>query len=157
YPTPTPFPFIVGRDLVGTVRRTGDGVVGFGEGDRVWCNSLGHDGRQGAFAQFAAVPADRAYRLPDDADPRTTVAVAQRAATAYLAWFVHGDLRPGQTVYVGGAAGNMGMAAVQIAYAAGARVIAGARAIDHTACLAAGADAVVEYDDANLVDRLADI
>jgi NADPH:quinone reductase-like Zn-dependent oxidoreductase len=157
YATPTPFPFIVGRDLVGTVRHVGVGVTSFTEGDRVWCNSLGHDGRQGAFAQFAAVPVERAYRLPDDADPRTTVAVAQPAATAYLAWFVHGDLRPGQTVYVGGAAGNVGRAAVQIAYAAGARVIAGARTVDHDACLADGADAAIEYDPAHLVDRLAEV
>lgn len=157
YVTPTPFPFIVGRDLVGTVRAIGSGVTAFDLGDRIWCNSLGHGGRQGSFAQFAVVPADRAYRLPSGADPRTTAAVAHPAATAYLAWFVHARLRPGQTVYVGGAAGNVGRAAVQLAVAAGTRVIAGARPTDHADCLATGADAVVDFHPNGLVDRLSDV
>jgi NADPH:quinone reductase-like Zn-dependent oxidoreductase len=157
YSTPISFPFIVGRDLVGTVRDAGGGVVGFVAGDRVWCNSLGHDDRQGSFAQFAIVPASRAYHLPADADPRTAVAVAHPAATAYLAWFVHAGLRPGQTVYVGGAAGNVGMAALQIAVAAGARVVAGARPDDHVVCVAAGAEAVVDFEATGLVDRLTEV
>ena len=45
YSTPTPFPFVVGRDLVGTAAEVGAGTVGFAAGDRVWCNSLGHGGR----------------------------------------------------------------------------------------------------------------
>ncbi|OBB81168.1 hypothetical protein A5760_17705 [Mycobacterium colombiense] len=51
YQTVTPFPFIVGRDLVGTVFHAPTGT-GFTTGEHVWCNSLGHDGRQGSFAQF---------------------------------------------------------------------------------------------------------
>lgn len=65
YRTHTPFPFIIGRDLVGTVATHGTGVPGFRAGDRVWCNSLGHDGRQGSFAQYALVPVERLYRLPE--------------------------------------------------------------------------------------------
>src|SRR5690606_23447447 len=57
--TLTPFPFVIGRDLVGTVAATGPGVDGFTVGDRVWCNSLGHGGRQGSFAEYAVVAADR--------------------------------------------------------------------------------------------------
>ncbi|WP_326826898.1 NADPH:quinone reductase [Streptosporangium sp. NBC_01756] len=155
YPTPTPFPFVVGRDLVGTVRLAGSPESPFRPGDRVWCNSLGHGGRQGSFAGFAVVPADRLYPLPPEVDPVTAVAVAHPAATAYLGWFVHARLRPGQTVYVAGAAGNVGRAAVQLAVAAGARVIAGARPADHRDCLAAGAEHAVDYRDAGLADRLA--
>lgn len=66
YRTETPFPFIIGRDLAGTVTATGPDVSGFRPGDRVWSNSLGHDGRQGSFAQWASVPVERLYRLPDD-------------------------------------------------------------------------------------------
>ncbi|MDP9868395.1 MULTISPECIES: NADPH:quinone reductase [Streptosporangium] len=157
YPTPTPFPFILGRDLAGTVRLTGSPTVPFRPGDRVWCNSLGHDGRQGSFARFALVPADRLYHLPAQADPATAVAVAHPAATAYLGWFVHARLRPGQTVYIAGAAGNVGRAATQIAAAAGARVIAAARPADHTDCLTNGAEATVDHRDTDLARRLTEL
>ncbi len=119
-----------------------------------WCNSLGHEGRQGSFAGYAAVPADRLYPLPDRVDPRVAVAVAHPAATAYLAWFVHTRLRPGQTVLVGGAGGNVGTAATQMAAHAGARVLATARPADHDRCRAAGADVVLDYRDPALADRV---
>lgn len=154
YPTARPSPFVVGRDLVGTVRHCGATVDGFAPGDRVWCNSLGHDGRQGSFAEFAVVPADRLYRLPAGVDPAVAVAVAHPAATAYLAWFVHARVRTGETVYVGGAAGNVGAAAVQMAARAGLRVLASARPTDHDRCRAAGADVVVDYRDPDLAGRL---
>lgn len=156
YPTPLPMPFIVGRDLVGTVAEAGSGAHGFRQGDRVWCNSMGHEGRQGVAAQFASVPAHRLYRLPDGVDAETAVAVAQPAATAYLGWFVHADLRPGRTVFVGGGAGNIGSAAIAMAALAGARVVASARPGDHARCRAAGADAVLDYRDPDLADRLAE-
>jgi NADPH:quinone reductase-like Zn-dependent oxidoreductase len=134
YATPVPFPFILGRDLAGQAVSVGAGVSSFAPGDRVWCNSLGHEGRQGSFAEFAAVPADRLYRIPDGVTPEVAVAVAHPAATAYLAWFAHGMLRLGETVYVGGAAGNVGTAAVTMAHAAGARVLASARPADFQRC-----------------------
>src|SRR5215472_14329925 len=56
YPTPMPFPFIVGRDLTGTVAEAGPGTP-FRAGERVWCNSLGHEGRQGSCAEIAVVSA----------------------------------------------------------------------------------------------------
>ena len=122
----------------------------------MWCNSLGHEGRQGSFAQLVVVAADRVYRLPHGVDAATAVAVAHPAATAYLGWFVHGGLQAGQTVYVGGAAGNVGTAAVQMAASAGARVIASARPSDHERCRQAGADAVVDYATERLSDRVAE-
>ncbi|MDN5856242.1 MAG: alcohol dehydrogenase catalytic domain-containing protein, partial [Actinomycetia bacterium] len=125
FATRTPFPFVIGRDLVGTVVEAGEGI-GHAVGDRVWCNSLGHDGRQGAFAQYAVVAADRLYRLPDGVDPTTALAVAHPAVTAYLAWFQHAGVRAGETVYVGGAAGNVGRAALAMAKYAGTRVVASA-------------------------------
>jgi NADPH:quinone reductase-like Zn-dependent oxidoreductase len=153
YRTLTPFPFIVGRDLAGIVAGSGRGAP-FRPGEQVWCNSLGHDGRQGSFAEYAVVPAERLYRLPEGCDPDLAVAVAHPAATAYLAWFVHAGLRSGETVYVGGAAGNVGFAAVQLAHAAGARIVASARPADHERCREAGADAVADYRDPGLADRL---
>ena len=71
YRTHTPLPFVIGRDAVGSVVEVGAGVAAFAVGDRVWCNSLGHAGRQGALAEYAVVAADRLYRLPDAIDFET--------------------------------------------------------------------------------------
>jgi NADPH:quinone reductase-like Zn-dependent oxidoreductase len=154
YQTPTPFPFVVGRDLVGTVAAAGAGAAGFAPGERVWCNSLGHGGRQGSFAEYAVVPAERLYRAPAAVDPVTTVAVLHPGATAYLAVFRHGGLRPGETVYVGGAAGNVGTAVTSLARTGGARVLAGARSDDARWCRSAGAAEVVDYRHPDLPERL---
>jgi len=80
---PGEFPFVIGRDLVGTVAATGPGVTGFEPGQRVWCNSLGHAGRQGSFSEYACVPVERLYHLPDDADPVERVLPLERAAEAH--------------------------------------------------------------------------
>ncbi|MBQ1027978.1 NADPH:quinone reductase [Micromonospora sp. C95] len=154
YPTPLPLPFIVGRDLVGRVTAPGSGVSGFGVGDLVWCNSLGHDGRQGSAAEQAVVPADRLYRLPAGVDPAVAVAVLHPAATAYLGLVVHGQLRVGETVLVGGGGGNVGSALVALARAAGARVVATASAADAEYCRQLGAAEVLDYREPDLIGRL---
>jgi NADPH:quinone reductase-like Zn-dependent oxidoreductase len=154
YRTPTPFPFVIGRDLVGTVAAAGPGAAGFASGNRVWCNSLGHGGRQGSFAEYAVVPADRLYHLPAGADPVAAVAALHPAATAYLALFRHGGLGQGETVYVGGGAGNVGSALARLASLSGARVLTGARPTDAAWCRSAGAAEVVDYRDPDLHGRL---
>ncbi|MEU2923846.1 NADPH:quinone reductase [Streptomyces sp. NPDC007251] len=148
------FPFVVGRDLVGTVAETGPGVTGFRAGDRVWCNSLGHGGRQGAAAEQAVVAADRLYRLPEGVDPCAAVAVFHPAATAYLALFVHGRLHVGETVLVAGAAGNVGSALVTMAVRGGARVLATAAARDARYCAELGAAEVFDYRDPDLTEKI---
>jgi NADPH:quinone reductase-like Zn-dependent oxidoreductase len=153
YATPLPRPFVIGRDLVGTVARSGV-AARFEPGERVWCNSLGHEGRHGSYSEFALVSAERLYRLPDGVDPAVAVAVAHPAATAYLGWFVHARLRPGETAYVGGSAGNVGTAAVTLARSGGARVIGSARRDDHERVLGAGATAVFDYRDPDLASRV---
>ncbi|MFG1815086.1 NADPH:quinone reductase [Kribbella sp. NPDC049174] len=145
YATSTPFPFVIGRDLVGTVVRSS--VEEFATGDRVWCNSLGHDGRQGSFAEFAVVPRDRLYRLPDGVNASEAVPVLHTAATAYLGLFRNGSLAPGETVLVLGAGGGVGSALVQLAAAAGARVVASCSPDDFDWCLSCGADQVFDYHD----------
>jgi NADPH:quinone reductase-like Zn-dependent oxidoreductase len=145
YRTPTPFPFVVGRDLAGVVVATGPGAVGVAVGDRVWSNSLGHGGRQGSFSEHVVVAADRCYHRPDGVSPSAVVAVAHPAATAYLALFRHAGVQPGETVFVGGGGGNVGRAAVELAAAAGARVIASARAEDFDDGRALGASEMVDY------------
>jgi NADPH:quinone reductase-like Zn-dependent oxidoreductase len=148
--TPVPWPFVIGRDLVGTVAAVGAGVVGFAVGDAVWSNSLGHAGRQGAAAEYAVVAGDRLYHLPEGVDPVTMVALVHPAATAHLALAVHGLLRAGETVLVAGAAGHVGRAATVLASHAGARVVATASRADLETCRRLGADVVVDYRDPDL-------
>ncbi|WP_277829519.1 NADPH:quinone reductase [Speluncibacter jeojiensis] len=157
YRTALPSPFVIGRDLVGTVVQVGSTATGFAVGDRVWCNSLGHGGRQGSFAQYAAVPAERLYRLPDGVDAESAAAVLHTAATAHLGLFREAGLRVGETIIVGGAAGGVGSCVVQLAAAAGARVIATARPEDADWCRGCGAAEVVDYRDPELFARLAEL
>jgi NADPH:quinone reductase-like Zn-dependent oxidoreductase len=156
YGTPVPFPFVIGRDLVGTVAAVGVDVVDFAEGDLVWSNSLGHAGRQGAAAEYAAVPVDRLYHLPEGADRVKTVALVHPAATAHLALFVHGRLRAGETVLVAGGAGHVGRAATVLARDAGARVVATAGRGDLEECRRLGAEVVADYSDPDLGAALRD-
>ena len=67
---------------------------------------------------------------------------------------MHARLRPGETVYVGGAGGNVGFAAVQLARGAGAQIVASARPADHERCREAGAEVVVDYRDPDLTAEL---
>lgn len=149
-----PLPFVIGRDLVGTVAETGPAVTGFSVGDRAWCNSLGYAGRQGAAARRALVTADRLYRLPAGVPAADAVAVAQPAATAYLGLFTHGRLRVGETVVVVGAGGNVGSALVLMAARAGARVIAVAGAAGEERVRALGAEVFVDYRDPRAAERI---
>jgi len=157
YRTPTPFPFVLGRDLVGTVAETGPGATGFAVGDRVWSHSMGHGGRQGVTAEYCVVGVDRLYHLPGDVDAARAVAVLHPVATAHLALFRHARLRPGETVLVIGGAGNVGRAATVLAVRAGARVLAVARAETASDCLRAGATAVVDHRDPDAAEQLREL
>lgn len=157
YQTHTPFPFVIGRDLVGTIVETGSGVDGFRVGDRMWSNSLGHAGRQGSFAEYAVVPADRCYPLPDGVDPLSAAAVLHTAATAHIGLFRRARLQTGETVFVGGAGGGVGSALVQIAAASGAKVIAAASARDTKWCLACGATEVLDHHLPDLYERVGEL
>ncbi|GAA3872604.1 zinc-binding dehydrogenase [Streptomyces sedi] len=152
--TPVPLPLVLSRDAVGTVAEAGE-ATGFTVGEPVWTNSLGHGGRQGAAAQYAAVAVDRLYRLPPGVDPTAAVTVLHPGATAWLALFRHGRLRPGETVVVVGAAGNVGGAVVAFAAEAGARVLALARPADAEYCRALGAAEVLDYRDPSLAGAVA--
>ncbi|GAB2755823.1 NADPH:quinone reductase [Sinomonas soli] len=150
YRTPLAFPFVIGRDLVGTVAAAGPGAQGFALGDRVWTNSLGHAGRQGAWSEYAVVASERLYHLPPDVDAGEAAAALHPTATAHLGLFRRARLTAGDTVLVGGAGGAVGSAAVQLAAAAGARVIATAAPRDHRWAASCGAALVLDYRDPEL-------
>ncbi|GAB3547256.1 NADPH:quinone reductase-like Zn-dependent oxidoreductase [Actinopolyspora lacussalsi] len=154
--TPVTFPFVIGRDLVGTVVATGSSVTGFRAGEAVWCNSMGHAGRGGAAAELVPVPEERLYRLPDGVNATEAAAVAHPATTAYLGLFTHGRLRSGETVLVSGAAGNVGSALVVLAAVSGAEVIAVAAQHDADHCRSLGAAHVIDYRSPDMADRISE-
>lgn len=154
FPTTAPLPFVLGRDLVGTVISAPVGAP-LQPGEAVWCSSLGYEGRQGSYSDFAVVPADRLYPAPPGTDAISShthrlVALAHPATTAWLGWFDHGRLTPSDTVFVGGGAGNVGTAAIQLAASAGARIIASSHPRDFDALRAAGAEVALDYRDPGL-------
>lgn len=157
YRTELPMPFVIGRDLIGDVADLGEGVTGFAERERVWCHSLGLDGRQGAFSEYAVVPADRLYPAPAEADPVETVSVLHTLATAYLGLEREARLGEGETVFIGGAGGGVGSAAVQLAASHGATVIASASPGDFDWVRSCGADQVVDYHDESLLAACHDL
>lgn len=152
YRTKMALPFVVGRDLVGTVVRDSAGFVA---GQAVWCNSLGFDGRQGACADFVAIPAARVYHLPADVDPLNALAVFHPAATAWLGLRRDTRTAHGDTVVVHGSGGAVGSAVVQMATAWGANVIAVDRVVNAGWALECGASAVVDRDACDVVDQVA--
>jgi len=155
FKTPVPLPLVLGRDLVGEVAWAPK-FSRFSVGDRVGACTLGHDGRQGSFATQAVVPEDRLYPILDDVAPRNVVAIAHPGTTAALAWFEHANLRAGQSVFVGGAAGNVGAAAVAMARWGSARVAASAGEQDLDSVRAAGAELAVDYRAPNLAQQVLD-
>ena len=154
YQTHTPFPFVIGRDIVGTVAAVGSGVAQFEPGDRVWCNSLGHAGRQGTFAEYAVAPVERVYSLPEQVAAEDAAPVLHAGGTAFLGLFREANLTVGEMVFVAGAGGAVGSAVVQLASTAGAHVVATASRQDATWCRECGAETVVPYDAEDLDERL---
>jgi len=154
YRTAMAIPFVIGRDLVGTVVDRGAQVDRLAVGDRVWCNSLGHDGRAGSYAELVAIDVERVYPLPDGVAPEDAAIVLHGAGTAWIGLVREAGLRPGETVVVGGAAGAVGSAAVQLAAGMGARVIAVARPRDADWCRESGAEVVVDASSAERVERI---
>lgn len=145
YSTHTPFPFVIGRDLVGVVAEAGAGVDAFKPGDRVWANSLGHHGRQGAFAEYAVVGSERLYPLPEGANVEQAAALLHAAGTAWLGLVREATLQAGETIFVEGAGGAIGSAITQMASRMGARVIATASPADAAWVRSCGAERVLDY------------
>lgn len=151
---PLPLPFVVGCDLAGEVVAVGDAVDHLRPGMRVWGSNQGLLGRQGTFAEFAAVDERWLYPTPDGVSDREAAAAALVSITAHLGLVGRAGVRPGETVFVNGGSGGVGSAVVQIAKALGARVIATAGAAEKQArVLALGADVVLDYRDPEIVAR----
>jgi putative PIG3 family NAD(P)H quinone oxidoreductase len=119
YPPPPGAPPTLGLEVAGTVAK---GAGRWREGDRV-CALLGG----GGYAEFAVCDARHALPIPDDLDFVQAAGLPETVFTVYANVFEHGTLKAGETLIVHGATSGIGVAAVQMAKAAGARVIATAR------------------------------
>ncbi len=144
-------PFAPGAELAGVVSAVGPGVTNRAVGDRVIGSST-----WGAFAEKIALPAHRTLQMPDGLDFERASAFVLTYGTSYHALIDRAALRAGETVLVLGAAGGVGIAAIEIAKAAGARVIAAAStAAKLEVCAQHGADEGINYAEENLRERIA--
>jgi len=143
---PLPKPFIIGCDLAGAVAALGPGVKRFKVGDRVWGSNQGLLGRQGTFAEFAAVYEDWLYPTPTDVTDQQAAAAALVGITAHLGLFRDAKLLAGETVFVNGGTGGVGSMVVQMAKAIGAKIITTVGSAEKAAlCKSWGADCVINY------------
>ena len=137
-------PVIPAHEVSGVVTALGYGTIGAAIGDAVY--GLTDWYRDGAAAEYVAVEARNLAPKPATLGHREAAAVPMAGLTAVQALFDHGRLATGQTVLILGAGGGVGTFAVQLARAAGARVLASARAWARELVLGLGADAFVDAD-----------
>lgn len=135
-------PFAPGYELAGTVIAA-DTTSGFSPGDRVAGFAF-----HGGLAEKALIAESNAAKLPDSLEFDVASTLPGGYGTSYHALVDRGDLRGGETLLVLGASGGVGMAAVQIGRALGARVLAAVSSDEKAeAAKEAGADEVIRYDD----------
>ena len=136
-----PRPFAPGGEIAGIVERAGEGVTGWAEGDRLIA-MLGH----GGLAEKVLVGAATALPLPEGCGFEEGSALILTYATTIHALLDRGKLKQGETLLVLGAAGGVGLAAVELGKAFGARVVAAASSEEKAeAARAAGADEAIVY------------
>lgn len=150
-----PMPFIIGCDVAGTVEAVGPEVTRFSPGDRVWGSNQGLLGRQGTFAEYAAIDEDWLYATPEGVDDQQAAAIALVGITAHLGLFRDGKLKPGETVFINGGSGGVGSTVLQMAKAVGAKVICTAGSPEKVqACVDLGADKAINYKEENVAEAI---
>lgn len=152
---PIEFPYIIGCDLAGTVEQCGENAARFKPGDRVWGSNQSLFGRRGTFAEYAAVGEDWLYPTPAAESDQEAAAGALVGITAHLGLFLHARLQPGEIVFVNGGTGGVGSTVVQLARAAGAKVITTAGNAEKVQrCEELGAELALDYHAADLDERI---
>jgi NADPH2:quinone reductase len=150
YQVKPPLPFTPGNEFAGVVRVLGEGVRGLAVGDQV----IGFT-QTGAFAQQAIAPAAALMPMPPGMDFDTAAAITLTYGTSHHAVVDRGQLKAGETMLVLGAAGGVGLAAIEIGKALGARVIAAASSAEKLeVCRAHGADVLIDYTKEDLREAL---
>ena len=145
-----PLPFAPGCELAGVVKEAGEGVAHLEPGDAVLA-IVPH----GAFAEEAVADAGRVVPLPAGTDFELAASFLFTYGTSYHALKDRARLAAGETLLVLGAAGGVGLAAVDLGRKMGARVIAAASSADKLeACRSRGAEALVDYSREDLRERV---
>jgi NADPH2:quinone reductase len=143
-------PFTPGNELAGTVHAVGAGVTQFKVGDKVFAFVP-----QGAFAQQVKVTADAVLPMAAGMDFDTAAAITLTYGTSHHAVVDRAQLKAGETMLVLGAAGGVGLAAIEIGKALGARVIAAASTAEKLAvCKEHGADVLINYTTEDLREAI---
>jgi len=143
-------PFSPGGEVAGVVKAVGEGVKAWKPGDRVLASST-----WGGYAQEIVVKAERAMPIPEGMDFVTASAYVLAYGTSLHALKDRAKLAAGETLLVLGAAGGVGISAIEIAKAMGARVIACASSEDKLAlCRERGADETINYATEDLRERI---
>ena len=153
YQLKPPFPFSPGLEVAGDVIAVGEGVTQPRIGDRVSATMM-----YGGFAEEAVVPAAMALPLPAEMSYQHGAGFPLVYGTAHVGLAHRAQLQVGETLLVLGAAGGVGLAAVELGKLMGARVIAAASTKEKLALTRAyGADDTIEYTSENLRDRVKDL
>lgn len=151
YQTKPPLPFTPGSEVAGVILRVGDGVTGLEPGMRVlaFCGI-------GGYAEQVAVPAARVFEIPDSMPYSDAAGFSVTYGTSYHGLVDRAGLSSGERLLVLGAAGGVGLTAVEIGRALGAEVVAAASTEDKLAlCRSRGADALINYTAGDLRSGLA--
>lgn len=143
---PLPQPYIIGCDVAGTVVAVGREARRFRVGDRVWGSNQGLMGRQGTFAEYVCGDENWFYATPSGVSDEAVAACALVGITAHLGLFQNARLQAGELVFINGGSGGVGSLVIQLAKAAGARVIATAGSDEKCQiCRELGADLAINY------------
>lgn len=150
YQFKAPLPFIPGGEAAGVVAEVGEGVEGFKVGDRV----VGSTMLVGGFCERVLVKANATRKLPDNLGFAESTGILYAYGTGYYGLKYRGGLKAGETLLVLGAAGNVGLAAVELGKLMGAKVIAAASSAEKlSVCRDRGADEVIDYSHEDLKTR----
>ncbi len=146
-------PFSPGGEVAGIVKSVGEGVKKLKVGDRVFalCG-------WGGFAEEVAVEANKVFPMLPGMDFVTAASVMYNYGTSYHALKDRAKLQSGETLLVLGAAGGVGLAAVELGKMMGAKVIAAASSVEKLAiCQEKGADELINYAEVNLKDKIKEL
>ena len=147
-------PYVLGRDVSGTVVQCGPSVKSFADGDALFAMP-GID--RGGYAQYVLIKEDEAARRPKSLDAIAAGAVPLAALTAWQGLFRHGRLQKGQRVLIHGGSGGVGHFAVQFAKAKGAYVATTVSSQHADFVRKLGADQVIDYKAQRFEDELDDV
>jgi NADPH2:quinone reductase len=146
-------PFSPGAEVAGTVREVGEGVERFAVGDRVSALLA-----YGGFASTVVAPQERVFSMPSQMTFEEAAALGVVYQTSYVGLVHRANLRQGETLLVHAAAGGVGLAAVQIGAALGARVLGTAGTPDKLDLVKQnGADVALNYRDEDWVERVKEL